>query len=76
MEPMVSPGAEVSLAADEIAWVLLCLWAAVVLAYAAYRSRGEARPDPIRPPGPILRARPSSRSELAGQTTGAPLREA
>lgn len=66
---VVSPGAEASLYADKIAWIVLFLWAAVVLVYAAYRSRGEARPDPIRPPGPILRARPSSGRGGGGEAT-------
>lgn len=72
MEPIVSPSGEASLAADKIAWVVLFLWAAAVLAYGAYRSRGEAKPDPIRPPGPILRTRSSSGRGGGGEAEAPP----
>ncbi len=34
------------------AMLFLAAWVVVVLFYAIWRSRGEARPDPIRPSGP------------------------
>jgi hypothetical protein len=34
--------------------IALVIWGAAVLAYALWRSRGEATPDPIRESGPIL----------------------
>ncbi len=39
---------------EKHAWAVLLVWLIVVLAHAIYRSRGEAKPDPIRPPGPML----------------------
>lgn len=51
---MTSLAGSASLPAVRIAWLVLAVWAFVVFLYAAYRSRGEARPDPIRPSGPIL----------------------
>lgn len=32
----------------------LAIWGLMILLYAAWRSRGEAKPDPIRESGPIL----------------------
>jgi hypothetical protein len=37
----------------EAAWVFLAVWGAVVLAYALWRSRGDAPQDPLRPSGPL-----------------------
>jgi len=34
--------------------ILLAVWLVVVLAYGAWRSRGDAPVDPIRESGPIL----------------------
>lgn len=35
-------------------WFALSVWGATVLVYALWRSRGNAKPDPIRESGPIL----------------------
>ncbi len=34
--------------------IVLSAWSAAVLLYALWRSRGDAKPDPIRESGPIL----------------------
>ncbi len=35
-------------------WIVLSVWGATVLLHALWRSRGDAKPDPIRESGPIL----------------------
>ena len=35
-----------------IAFTFGLVWLAIVLVYGLWRSLGEAKPDPIRPPGP------------------------
>jgi len=35
-------------------WIALSVWGAAVLLHALWRSRGDAKPDPIRESGPIL----------------------
>lgn len=35
-------------------WIALSTWGAAILLYALWRSRGDAKPDPVRESGPIL----------------------
>lgn len=35
-------------------WIVLSVWALLVLVHGLWRSRGEAPPDPIRESGPIV----------------------